>query len=108
MGRNLKIIVGVLLVLIVIFLALVLILPKPVNEQGNGTEILAQNLEVPWAMAFLPDDRLIFTERDGRVSILDGKNINQVGTINVTQNGESGLLGIAVDPKFNQNPFRNC
>jgi hypothetical protein len=44
MERNLKLIIGVALVLIVIFLALELILPKPVNEQGNGTDILAQNL----------------------------------------------------------------
>jgi aldose sugar dehydrogenase len=105
MDWNLKLIVGVALVLIVIFLALILILPKPVNNQGNGTDILAQNLEVPWALAFLPDDRLIFTERGGKVSILKGKKITQVGNINVTQNGESGLLGIAVDPQFNQNHY---
>ena len=105
MVRNLKLIVGVSLVLIVIFLALVLILPKPVSEQGNVTDILAQNLEVPWALAFLPDDRLIFTERVGKISVLNGKNITPVGTINVTQNGESGLLGIAVDPQFNQNHY---
>jgi aldose sugar dehydrogenase len=105
MFRNLKLIVGVALVLIVILLALVLIIPKPLSEQGNNTDILAQNLEVPWALAFLPDDRLIFTERSGKVSVLNGKNITHVGTINVTQNGESGLLGIAVDPKFNQNHY---
>jgi aldose sugar dehydrogenase len=105
MGRNLKLIIGILLVFIVIFLAFFLILPKPVSEQGNGTDILAENLEVPWALAFLPDDRLIFTERGGKVSILDGKNVILEGNINVTQNGESGLLGIAVDPQFNQNHY---
>jgi aldose sugar dehydrogenase len=105
MERNLKLIVVVVLVLIVIFLALALTVPKPVSEQGNNTDIMAQNLEVPWAMAFLPDDRLIFTERGGKVSILNGKNITIVGNINVTQNGESGLLGIALDPQFNQNHY---
>jgi aldose sugar dehydrogenase len=111
MGRNLKLIIGILLVLIVIFLALVLFLPNPVKElgnvteQGNGTEILAENLNIPWALAFLPDDRLIFTERGGKVSVLDGKNISLVGNINVTQISESGLLGIAVDPHFNQNHY---
>ncbi len=50
MERNLNLILGVALVLIVIILALILILPKPMNEQRNGTEILAQNLEVPWAI----------------------------------------------------------
>ena len=105
MGRNLKLIIGIFLVLIIIFLAFALIFPKPIEEQGNGTEILAENLTVPWAMAFLPDDSLIFTERDGKVSILDGNNISLVGNIKVTQNGESGLLGIAVDPRFNQNHY---
>ena len=33
-------------------------------------KILAENLDTPWAIDFLPDDRLIFTERSGRVSIL--------------------------------------
>jgi len=105
MGMKFKLIMGILLVLIVILLVLVLILPKPESELGNNTEILAENLEVPWALAFLPDDRLIFTERGGKVSILNGKNVSLVGNINVTQNGESGLLGIAVDPQFNQNHY---
>ena len=78
---------------------------KSVNETSYGTQIIAENLEVPWALAFLPDDRLIFTERGGKVSILQGQNVKAVGTINVTQNGESGLLGIAVDPKFNENHY---
>jgi glucose/arabinose dehydrogenase len=105
MRINLKLIAVVIIVLIAVSIAMILLLPKSANENTSGTEILAQNLEVPWAMAFLPDDRLIFTERGGKVSILEGKNTKTVGNIKVTQNGESGLLGIAVDPQFNQNHY---
>src|SRR3989338_8781774 len=39
------------------------------------TTIITQNLEVPWAIAFLPDNRMLVTERPGRVRIID-KNGN--------------------------------
>lgn len=84
---------------------LFLIIPKSINQQGYETEILAENLDTPWAIDFLPDDKMIFTERVGRVSILDNGTIKIVGNINVTQMGEPGLLGIAVDPEFSKNKF---
>lgn len=93
------------LILIVILAVFILIVPQSINETGYSSEILAQNLEVPWAIDFLPDDRMIFTERGGKVSILEGKNVLAVGKVNVTQNSESGLLGIAVDPNFTQNNY---
>lgn len=95
------------LVLIVIIAFLFLLTPQSTssNETGFGTEVIAQNLEVPWAIAFLPDDRLIFTERGGDINIIDKGIVENVGKINVTANGESGLMGIAVDPNFNQNHY---
>ncbi len=96
-------VVAIPLILIVILAVFIFIVPQSVNETGYSSEILAQNLEVPWAIDFLPDDRMIFTERGGKVSILEGKNVSTVGQVNVTQNSESGLLGIAVDPNFTQN-----
>lgn len=70
------------------------------------TTVLAENLDTPWAMDFLPNETIIFTERNGKVSLLEknGK-IEQVGNISVSQVSESGLLGIAVDPDFNQNRY---
>ncbi|NYT18334.1 MAG: PQQ-dependent sugar dehydrogenase [Methanobacteriales archaeon] len=75
------------------------------QNTGNQTEVVADNLEVPWAMAFLPDGRMIFTERPGRVNILEGNQVKLVANITTTANGESGLLGVAVDPKFDQNRY---
>ena len=82
---------------------------KPVNENPSGdageidVQIVAQNLEVPWAIDFLPDGRMIFTERAGNVKIFDGGFVHEVE--GVVQLGESGLQGIAVDPNFSANSY---
>ena len=75
------------------------------GESDLDIEIMAKNLNVPWSMDFLPDGRMIFTERAGKVRILDinTKEIKDVGEITVAQISESGLLGIAVDPDFIEN-----
>ncbi len=70
---------------------------------------LAQKLEIPWALDFLPDGSLVFTERPGRVRLLDaGKGLlpEPLLTIDeVAHRGEGGLLGIAVHPDFASNNF---
>lgn len=106
MRRSFLVITAIPLIIIAIFAVFMLFTPeKSVNETSYGSETVAKDLEVPWALAFLPDDSLIFTERGGKVSILEGTNVKSVGNITVTQNSESGLLGIAVDPKFNENHY---
>ncbi|HNS26432.1 MAG TPA: PQQ-dependent sugar dehydrogenase, partial [Methanobacteriaceae archaeon] len=102
--RNL-LILGIILIIIVLVLGVYLFIPSHIPETSNHAEVVAENLEVPWAMAFLPDGRMIFTERPGRVSILDGKQVKLVANINATASSESGLLGVAVDPEFNENHY---
>ncbi|WP_414468566.1 PQQ-dependent sugar dehydrogenase [Methanobacterium sp. ACI-7] len=90
-------------IIVIIIGALLFTFLTPSNQSGNQTEIMAENLDTPWAIDFLPDDKMIFTQRDGEVSILDNGAIKSIGNINTNQIGESGLLGIAVDPEFNTN-----
>src|SRR3989338_2608324 len=78
--------------------------PK-IEQNGFEIEILAENLDTPWAIDFLPDGRMIFKERNGRVSILENEDIKVVAKINVSEVSESGLLGITVNPDFNKNNF---
>lgn len=70
---------------------------------------LAKNLEVPWSMDFLPDGSIIFTERPGRVRIIDAKEgliQEPILTIEETAHaGEGGLLGLALHPNFKENHF---
>ena len=79
-----------------------------IAPQSTTPVILAQNLDVPWSIDFLPNDTMIFTERVGRVDILENNTtVKVVGNINVSQSPgiESGLLGIAIDPNFTQNKY---
>lgn len=68
---------------------------------------LAAGLDIPWAMAFVPDGRLFFTERPGRLRVLDGGALQAgpVLTLPVRAVGEGGLLGLAADPNFAANGF---
>jgi glucose/arabinose dehydrogenase len=70
---------------------------------------VAENLEVPWALVFLPDRSILITERPGRVRIIDkdGKlDPNPIAQIeDVKQIGEGGLHGIALHPDFPNNHF---
>jgi glucose/arabinose dehydrogenase len=82
------------------------LVPNPPSTSRGETNILAQNLEVPWAIDFLPNGTMIFTERVGRVNLLEGNGtVIKVADINVSQLSESGLLGVAVDPNFTQNGY---
>lgn len=66
-------------------------------------------LEFPWGMAFLPDGRLLITEKPGRLRIFaDGKLSAPVENVPAVayrpKPGEQGgLLDVAVDPEFEQN-----
>ncbi len=78
------------------------------EEASNGTtipdaEIVAEKLAVPWDIAFLPDQSILFTERGGRVGHIEGKTVSTVGQLEVADVGEAGLLGLAIDPDFSGN-----
>ena len=62
-------------------------------------------LNNPWAMAFLPDGRLLITEKPGNLRIFaDGKLSSAIGGVpKVEHHEQGGLLGVAVDPDFANN-----
>jgi glucose/arabinose dehydrogenase len=66
------------------------------------------NADFPSNMAFAPDGRLFYTEKDtGRIRIVeDGRLLpDPFAEIPVQGGGESGLLGLALDPDFGSSPF---
>lgn len=95
----------VVIVVAVVFFIFMFSAPQPETQTGFQSDILAQNLKIPWAMDFLPNDTMIFTQRGGVVSLLDGNGVTNISKINVVANGESGLLGVTVDPQFQQNSY---
>src|SRR3990167_10736038 len=80
---------------------------QPQETSKEAISIYAQNLEVVWAMTFLPNGNLLATERKGTVNLIDDDgNASRIFTLdNVLQTGESGLHGIALHPDFESNQF---
>jgi len=88
-------------------LALSLALWTP-NARADSlrTETVAQGLEHPWAMAFLPDGRFLVTERPGRLRVVDkqgrvGPPVAGVPTVDAR--GQGGLLDLQLDSDFANN-----
>ena len=73
------------------------------GRRAAGVQTVARGLEVPWEIAFLPDGRALVTERPGRVRLLTKAGRLRRGPaarIRVSADGEGGLLGLALDPRF--------
>jgi len=69
-------------------------------------ETVASGLVHPWSLAFLPDGRMLVTERPGRMRIVtrDGKLSAPLGGVPaVHSGGQAGLLDVALDKSFAQN-----
>jgi glucose/arabinose dehydrogenase len=83
-------------------------LPTPDNTPKMRVETVAENLEIVWSIRFAPDGRMFFTERPGRVRVIEnGKlRIAPLFTVpDVELSGESGLMGMVLHPKFAENRF---
>lgn len=81
--------------------------PQPESIEGVvRAETVAEGLVHPWALAFLPDGRLLVTERPGRLRIvsMDGTLSEPLtGVPEVMASGQGGLLDVALDPDFATN-----
>jgi len=65
-------------------------------------EVIAQNLAIPWEIAFLAEGELLVTERPGRLLKI-GKDRTIIPIEGVRHAGEGGLLGMALHPRFSEN-----
>lgn len=82
---------------------------KKVQTQVGAiaVEEVASGLNHPWGMAFLPDGRLLVTERAGDLRILgtDGRVSKPIEGTPEVVDGQGGLLDVALDPEFSSNHF---
>lgn len=73
-------------------------------EEGE-MEVVLDNLDIPWEIAFISTEEFLVSQRPG--TLLHVKN-GQIETINITDVehiGEGGLLGMALDPQFDENNY---
>lgn len=68
--------------------------------------VIAKNLSIPWDLDFLPDGRMLITERTGQFSIFEKDGTKKVILDEAgTHKGEGGLLGMVLHPQFSSNYF---
>ncbi|MDN7132854.1 PQQ-dependent sugar dehydrogenase [Halomonas sp. MC140] len=78
------------------------------QEQGKPYQIdtIADALEHPWSLAFLPDGRMLVTERPGRLRLLSAEGSTLVESLNgvpdVYASGQSGLFDVLLSPQFEE------
>src|SRR5205085_11617129 len=71
-------------------------------------ETVASGLEVPWGFAWLPNKDMLFTERPGRVRIIEGGKLRPDPVFVVPDaepSSEAGLMDISLNPNFTSNNF---
>ncbi len=80
--------------------------PTPVSVKGVvDVQTIAKGLEHPWSLAFLPDKRMLVTERPGRLRVVepDGRVSEPLtGVPQVYASGQGGLLDVALSPAFDK------
>ncbi|MEX2218440.1 MAG: PQQ-dependent sugar dehydrogenase [Phycisphaerales bacterium] len=81
--------------------------PKIETKAKYKVETVAEALEVPWGIAFLPDGRrALVTERAGRVRMIEDGTLNPVTVFtvpDVESQAEKGLMGVCIHPRFAEN-----
>lgn len=75
--------------------------PTPIPD---AVSIAVQNLQTPWEIVFLPDGRMLITERPGTLTLIDSE-IVQLPIMDVFERSESGLLGLTLHPDFEENQW---
>ena len=83
----------------------------PEQKLGVAFDVVTvtEGLVNPWGLTFLPDGRMLVTEKPGRLRIVsaDGKQMSEpvAGLPPVDARGQGGLLDVALDPAFQKNQF---
>lgn len=76
------------------------------NDYKVNVVTLVEGLRNPWGLAFLPDGRMLVTERRGTLRVIDGgKLVDKAvdGLPTVTELGQGGLMDVVLHPKYARN-----
>jgi len=78
-------------------------------ETVDGLQVqeITTGLDTPWEVAFAPDGRIFVTERPGRISVIEDGELREepYAELDVDELGEGGQLGLALDPRFEENGY---
>jgi glucose/arabinose dehydrogenase len=83
--------------------------PAATTPDDFEDTLVTDQVNDPTALAFMPDGRMLITSRFGQVRVYKSGALLPTPALNIGSklctNSERGLLGIAVDPQFAQNPY---
>jgi glucose/arabinose dehydrogenase len=99
--------------ILVLFVIAALAACTPASDQISASvpdlsvDVLIRGLDTPWAIAFASDGRIFVTERPGRIRIVKNGQLESEPwmALEVSDVGEAGLLGLALDPRFAETRF---
>lgn len=80
--------------------------PALAQETGVQAETVADGLDHPWSLAFLPDGGMLVTERVGRLRLIRAGQLVQdlvTGVPDVFNERQAGLLDVVLHPDFETN-----
>ncbi len=105
---------AVLTLVLLVFLGALLSLQSRTNDSVVVGEaevvvlseplVVADDLNIPWELVFLPNGDMFITERPGDL-LLVGTDRETIAVSGVTHRGEGGLLGLALHPDFSLNSW---
>ena len=77
----------------------------PISKTALSLEPVAEGLDFPWSMVFLPNGDLLVTERDGRLRVVRDGTLSEpvAGLPEAYVANQGGYLGLALDPAFEAN-----
>src|SRR5690554_6680028 len=74
--------------------------------ERNLRIVVTKGLEQPWSLAFLPDGRILVTERRGRLRVISDGKLDPTpvaGLPAISASGLQGLMDIVLHPRFAEN-----
>lgn len=68
-------------------------------------ELITDEVDEPWGIAFISENEIIVTEKPGAVKVIKNGKLSApiIGTPDVRYSGQGGMLGVAVDPNYEEN-----
>ncbi len=87
--------------------------PKVTESAGNTSvdykiEVFAENLTVPWSIAWTDNDRMLVNERTGKIRIIQNGKLQDAPLLEIKEvsvGSEEGLMGLAIDPNYAENKY---
>ncbi len=84
------------------------VLKKDSGDVKYEVKIVAEDLYVPWSIVFTDDERMLVTERNGKLRVIQNGKLQEKPLKvfdEVSSGGEEGLMGLTLDPDYRINKF---